>query len=73
MDKRIDRARATPSTSASRVAPMGEAIPAGIAPVLRRFWRFTQEMAKRFSKQLLKNREEDFLKVVRTKFEDWRE
>jgi hypothetical protein len=52
---------------------MGEAIPAGIAPVLRRFWRFTQEMAKRFSKQLLKNREEDFLKVVRTKFEDWRE
>ena len=51
---------------AGRVAP---AIPVGVPPVLRRFWNFARDMAKRFSKNLLKEREEEFMKVVRKHFE----
>jgi hypothetical protein len=45
------------------------AIPIGLSPVLSRFWKFARQMAQQFSKNLLKGREEDFLKVVRKEFE----
>mgnify|MGYP007084773832 CR=1 FL=1 len=48
------------------VAPV---IPPGVPPILRRFWNFARDMARRFSKHLLKNREEELMKVVRKSFE----
>lgn len=70
MTKKIERTSGTSVNSAGRVGGPGGAIPINIPPLLRRFWRFAQDMAKSFSKHLVKNREEDFLRVVRTKFED---
>lgn len=49
-----------------RLAP---AIPVGLPRVLRRFWKFARDMARRFSKNLMKTREEEFLKVVKKHFE----
>ncbi len=49
-----------------------EAVPVGIPPLLRRFWDFARKMAKQFSKNMNKDHEDDFLKVVRRDFEDWK-
>ncbi len=35
---------------------MSQTVPAGVPPVLRRFWDFTKDMAKKFSRHLGKDR-----------------
>jgi hypothetical protein len=52
-----------------QIRRIGAPIPAGLPPVLARFWDFTRKMAREFTKHLLKNREEDFLRAVRREFE----
>ncbi len=62
--------------SSARMGGPGEimqAAPAGTPPVLRRFWDFARKMAKEFGKHMMKNHEEEFLKVVRRDFEKWRQ
>jgi len=45
-------------------------LPLGLPPILRNAWKFARNMAKEFAKQLLdKDKEEEFLKVVRKEFE----
>jgi len=70
MTRKIERTSGTPTGPTGRIGGAEGAVPMNISPLLRRFWRFAQDMAKRFSKNLLKNRDEDFLRVVRTKFDD---
>ncbi|MDD5382901.1 MAG: hypothetical protein PHH60_04520 [Candidatus Margulisbacteria bacterium] len=52
------------------VAPgkVAGAPPTGISPILRASWRFAQNMAQRFSKELQKDRVDQFLKAVARKF-----
>jgi hypothetical protein len=52
---------------------MGAAIPAGIPPILRRFWDFTRNMAGKFSKQLPdpEKYEEKFVNVVEKDAKHW--
>lgn len=42
--------------------------PSGIAPVLRASWRFARDTAHRFSKELINDRTEEFLKNLAKKF-----
>jgi len=64
-----ERIRGVPVRTGGGPGRVGEAIPVGVPPVLRRFWNFARDMARRFSKNLLKEREEEFMKVVRKHFE----
>ena len=50
------------------VAPT-EAPPDGIAPILRASWRFARDMAQRFSRELLGDHTQEFLKNVVKRFE----
>jgi hypothetical protein len=47
-----------------------EVIPAGIPPVLKRFWKFTRDNSKQFAKHLQnpQEKEEEFNKAVIRKF-----
>lgn len=45
-----------------------EAPPSGIAPVLRNSWRFARDTAKRFSREMLSDRTNEFLKNLAKKF-----
>jgi hypothetical protein len=42
--------------------------PAGISPILRASWKFAHSMAERFSKELLNNRAQEFLKQLAKRF-----
>ena len=46
----------------------GEAVPAYVHPIIRRFWSFTREMAKKFSGNLLKDRSEELIKSANDHF-----
>lgn len=52
----------------ARLGQIASVVPAGIPPVLKRFWKFTRDMARRFNKNLLKDREGELLKVVSKEF-----
>ena len=69
---KLDRIQGAPTRGAGRAGEVSAMIPPGLPPVLRRFWDFARKMAKEFSKNLLKAKEEDFLKVVRRDFDKWR-
>jgi len=60
MAKRISNKPSRPGL-AGRI---GAAIPVGIPPVLKRFWRFTRDMAKRFNKELIEDREDEMVDDV---------
>jgi phage gp16-like protein len=45
-----------------------EAVPAGIPRVLRASWKFAQNTAKRFSRELIKDRADEFLKKLAKRF-----
>jgi len=55
------------------ISPLGAPIPAGLPPILRRFWDFARGMARKFSSHLLdpEEHEDEFLKTVRRDFEKW--
>jgi hypothetical protein len=42
--------------------------PAGIAPVLKPLWQFARDMARRFNRELLADRTEEFLKNLAKRF-----
>jgi len=52
-----------------RIKEIAVTIPSGLPPVLRRFWKFARDMSRHFSRHLLKERDEEFLKAVRKDFE----
>ncbi len=70
---KLDRVQGSTSRAAGKTGEIYGPAPVGVSPVLRRFWDFARKMAKEFGKHLLKNHEEEFLKVVRKDFEKWRE
>jgi len=45
-----------------------EAPPTGLPPVLRSSWKFARGMAKRFSRELIKDRADEFLKKLAKRF-----
>jgi len=45
-----------------------EAPPPGIAPILRSSWKFARDIAQRFSRELMSDRTEQFLKNLAKKF-----
>ena len=45
-----------------------EATPTGLPPVLRSSWKFARGMAKRFSRELIKDRADEFLKKLAKRF-----
>ncbi|MEE8638482.1 MAG: hypothetical protein V3T21_05515 [Candidatus Margulisiibacteriota bacterium] len=47
---------------------MPEAVPSGIPPVLRASWKFARNTAKRFNRELLKDRMNEFLKKLAKRF-----
>ena len=54
-----------------KLRPAGQvedAPPPGIAPVLRASWNFARDTAKRFNKELAKDRVKEFLKKLAQKF-----
>ncbi len=64
-----DSRKISSSLPSSRgAARSAEAAPAYIHPVIRRFWSFTREMAKKFSGNLLKDRSEELIKSVNDHF-----
>jgi hypothetical protein len=65
-DKRIDRVNLKVGGPIRRPE---EAPPIGIPPLLRRFWNFAREMSKRFSKHLMKDREEEFINAIKRNIE----
>ena len=69
-DRRVSSTGARNPQTAGRV---GGAVPINIPPLLRRFWDFTRQMAKKFSHQLMdpEKHEDEFIKVVRKDFEKW--
>jgi hypothetical protein len=58
-----------PVNITSHIGRLSSAIPVGLPPVLKRFWKFAQQMAQQFNKHLVQNREDEFLKVVKKDFE----
>ena len=64
--RRIDKPT---SRIEGRTKEVSGTIPAGVHPVLRRFWQFTRDMTKRFCANLLKDREEEMMKTVQKDFE----
>jgi len=71
MTKKTDKVRGAPVTISGKTGGVSQVVPTGVPPVLRRFWNFARSMAKEFAKNLLKNREDEFLKVIRRDFEKW--
>lgn len=67
MSKGIDRVKGSPVGGLGR--PM-EAVPVNIHPILRRFWNFAREMAKKFNKSLLKDHEDEFMKIIDKDFKN---
>ncbi|MBI5400129.1 sigma-70 family RNA polymerase sigma factor [Candidatus Saganbacteria bacterium] len=59
-DKEIRKAVST--------GPLAEAAPTGLPPILRASWKFAQNMAKRFNRELMVERLGDFLKQLSKKF-----
>ena len=59
-----------PVSISGRVGEIRAPIPPYVPNILRRFWERTRKLANAFSKNLLKNREEEFLKVVAKDFEE---
>ena len=57
-----------PVNISARLGQLASVVPASVPPVLKRFWKFTRDMARRFSKNLQKDREGEFLKVVAKEF-----
>ncbi len=47
-----------------RIKQIATNIPVGIPPVLRRFWGFARDMAKRFSKNFQEDRTEELLNAL---------
>ncbi|MEK7376632.1 MAG: hypothetical protein AABZ57_05670 [Candidatus Margulisiibacteriota bacterium] len=45
-----------------------ETVPSYVHPIIRRFWKFTRDMAKKFSGNLLKDRSEELVKNVNDYF-----
>jgi hypothetical protein len=66
--RKIEKFRGGPIKGAGRVKGAGAAVPLDVVGPLRRAWHFARKMAKAFSKNLLKNREDEFLKQVRRHF-----
>jgi len=57
----------------TKMPGVGGPAPAGIPPLMRRFWDFTKNTAKNFSKHLNdpEKREEEFIRAVKKDFEKW--
>jgi hypothetical protein len=51
-----------------KAAGLHEAVPAGIPPVLKNSWKFARGMAQRFSRELIKDRADKFLKTLAKRF-----
>lgn len=68
MTRKIER---TSANLPGKTGGISQPVPVGISPILRRFWDFTRKMAKEFSKHMVKDREEEFLKVVQKDLEKW--
>lgn len=47
---------------------VSEAPPPGISPVLRAAWKFSQNMSRRFNRELKKDRFKEFLKKLAKRF-----
>jgi hypothetical protein len=61
--------RVTRKTVRKAVAPRGlEAAPPGLPPVLRASWKFARNIAKKFSREMLKDRADDLLKKLAKRF-----
>jgi hypothetical protein len=45
-----------------------EATPSGLPPVLRASWKFARNVAKKFSREMLKDRADDLLKKLAKRF-----
>lgn len=59
------------STSAGRAKGTGallETAMKGIPPTLRRFYKFTKDMAQKFSRHLSKDRTDEFVEYVAKEF-----
>ncbi|MFA4906379.1 MAG: hypothetical protein WC645_07755 [Candidatus Margulisiibacteriota bacterium] len=69
-EKRVSGAS---SRSSGPIGRMGPAVPAGLSPILRRFWDYARDTAKKFSKHLMDpdKYEDEFLSVIRRDFEKW--
>jgi hypothetical protein len=52
----------------ARISQLPETVPGWVPPVLKRFWKFTRQMAKSFNKELATDREEEFAKAVAKSF-----
>ncbi|MBU0687670.1 MAG: hypothetical protein KKB81_07505 [Candidatus Margulisbacteria bacterium] len=64
------RIQGKPVNISARLGQVATAMPIGIPSVLKRFWKFTRDMAQRFNKNLLKDREGEFLKVIEKDFKN---
>jgi len=47
---------------------MPEVMPTGIPPVLRASWKFAQNMARRFNREMIKDRMNELLKKLAKRF-----
>ena len=58
------------SSSSSAKGPQKnlEVVPSYVHPMIRRFWKFTRDMAKKFSGNLTKDRSEELAKNVNDYF-----
>ena len=56
------------SSSARGTGKIAETVPSYAHPIIRRFWKFTREMAKKFSGNLLKDRSEELIKSANDHF-----
>lgn len=63
--RRISPSELRKTSSLGKVA---EPPPLGISPVLRASWRFAQDMAHRFNRELLQDRAKEFLKKLVNRF-----
>ena len=63
--RRISRKEIRKSAGLGKAA---EAPPVGISPVLRSSWKFAQNMAERFNRELVQDRMKDFLKKLAKRF-----
>ncbi|HTY13359.1 MAG TPA: hypothetical protein VMD02_04120 [Candidatus Omnitrophota bacterium] len=58
------------SRSAGHIGRMGAPVPAGLPPVLQRFWEFTKKNAQEFAKHMMKpeEHEKEFIEAVKRDF-----